>query len=72
MLGLSDLPVEVRSADGWSAFKLTEASDDYAGYVAEFSRLSPSIYQIVPQGLGAWIELNVEGGSQTRLEFASQ
>lgn len=72
VLGLSSLPVEVRSADGWSAFKLTEARDGYAGFVSEFVRLSPGVYQVVPQGLGAWIELNVDAGSRTRLEFASQ
>ncbi len=69
--GLEGLPVELRSADGWSAFKLTEAKEGYDGFVSEFVRLSPGIYQVVPEGLGTWIELTVSEGSQTQIEFAS-
>ena len=70
--GLEGLPVELRSADGWSAFKLTEAKEGYDGFVSEFVRLSPGIYQVVPEGLGTWIELTVSEGSQTQIEFASR
>jgi len=72
VLALEGLPVEVRSAGGWSAFKLTETKDGYDGFVSEFVRLSPGIYQVVPEGLGTWIELTVGEGSQTQIEFASR
>ena len=72
VLALEGLPVEVRSAGGWSAFKLTETRDGYDGFVSEFVRLSPGIYQVVPEGLGAWIELTISEGSQAWIEFASR
>ena len=70
--GLDGLPVEVKSAQGWSAFARTEAREGYEGFVVEFVRLAPGQYQVIPQGLKTWVELNLSKGSRTWLEFASQ
>jgi len=72
ILDTETLAVEMRSADGWSAFTLTEIKPELEGSVAEFVRLSPGVYQVVPQGLGAWIQMNVVKGSHTWVEFASR
>ena len=71
ILDTETLAVEMRSADGWSAFTLTEIRPELEGSVAEFVRLSPGTYQVVPQGLGAWVQLSVVKGSRAWVEFAS-
>ncbi len=72
ILDTETLAIEMRSADGWSAFTLTEIRPELEGSVAEFVRLSPGTYQVVPQGLGAWVQLNVVKGSRAWVEFASR
>jgi len=67
---LEGLPVEVKSADGWSVFALADQRDGYPALAARFERLAPGRYQVVPQGLGTWIELTVTKGSDTWMEFA--
>jgi hypothetical protein len=68
--GLKSLPVEVKSADGWSVFALADRRDGYPAFAARFERLAPGRYQVVPQGLGTWIELTVTKGSDTWMEFS--
>ncbi len=72
VLSPDTLAVEMRSAEGWSAFTLTEVIPEVEGSVAEFARLNPGVYQIVPQGLGAWVQLNVAQGAHIWVEFASR
>lgn len=72
VLSQKSLAVEMRSAEGWSAFSLTGTVPELEGGVAEFARLNPGVYQVVPQGLGAWVQLTVVPGARIWVEFASR
>jgi len=68
--GLRGLPVEIRSG-GWNSTALTGSKPECGAFCLEFGGLSPSIYTIIPGGLGATIDVAVEGGGLALIEFTS-
>jgi hypothetical protein len=68
--GLKGLPVEVKSVDGWSVFAVTDSRQGYSMFISRFDHLTPGRYQVIPQGLGTWIDLPVAKGTETWMEFS--
>ncbi len=60
----------MKSTDGWSVFAVTVSRDGFPAFVSRFDHLAPGRYQVIPQGLGTWIELAVIAGSETWMEFS--
>jgi hypothetical protein len=69
--GLRGLPVEIRSG-GWNATALTGSKPECGDTCLEFGGLSPSLYTIIPQGLGASVDVVVQEGGLALIEFTSQ
>ena len=59
--GMKGLPVDVR-AGGWTATAETGTKPECGDFCLEFGGLSPSLYTIAPRGLGASVDVVVEGG----------
>lgn len=69
--GMKGLPVEIK-AGGWSASALTGTKPECGDFCLEFGGLSASLYTITPQGLGASVDVVVEGGGLALIKFTSQ
>jgi len=68
VMGLSGLPVEIRSG-GWSATALTGSKPDCGEFCLEFGGLSGSTYTIIPEGLGISYVVTVDGEGSAAVEF---
>jgi hypothetical protein len=69
--GMKGLPVEVR-AGGWTATAVTGTKPECGDFCLEFGGLSPSLYTIMPSGLGASVDVAVGGGGLALVKFTSQ
>jgi hypothetical protein len=69
--GLKGLPVEIRSG-GWNAAADTGSKPECGDFCLEFGGLSPSLYTIIPRGLGASVDVAVGEGGLALIEFTSQ
>jgi hypothetical protein len=69
--GMKGLPVDVR-AGGWTATAVTGTKPECGDFCLEFGGLSPSLYTIMPRGLGASVDVAVEGGGLALVKFTSQ
>ena len=69
--GMKGLPVEVK-AGGWTATAVTGTKPECGDFCLEFGGLSPSLYTIMPRGLGASVDVVVEGGGLALVKFTSQ
>jgi len=69
--GMKGLPVEVR-AGGWTATAVTGTKPECGDFCLEFGGLSPSLYTIMPSGLGASVDVVVGGGGLALVKFTSQ
>jgi hypothetical protein len=69
--GMKGLPVEVK-AGGWTATAVTGTKAECGDFCLEFGGLSPSLYTIMPRGLGASVDVVVEGGGLALVKFTSQ
>ena len=69
--GMKGLPVDVRSG-GWTATAVTGTKPECGDFCLEFGGLSPSLYTIMPRGLGASVDVVVEGGGLALIRFTSQ
>ncbi len=67
--GMKGLPVDIRSG-GWTATALTGTKPECGDFCLEFGGLSPSLYTIVPRGLGASVDVVMEGGGLALVRFA--
>jgi hypothetical protein len=69
--GLKGLPVEIRSG-GWNSTALTGSKPECGDTCLEFGGLSPSIYTLIPRGLGASVDVAVQEGGLALIEFTKQ
>ena len=69
--GMKGLPVEVR-AGGWAATAVTGTKPECGDFCLEFGGLSPSLYNIIPRGLGASVDVVVERGGLALVKFTSR
>jgi hypothetical protein len=69
--GMKGLPVEVK-AGGWTATAVTGTKAECGDFCLEFGGLSPSLYTIMPRGLGSSVDVVVEGGGLALVKFTSQ
>jgi hypothetical protein len=69
--GMKGLPVNVR-AGGWNATTVTGTKPECGDFCLEFGGLGPSLYTIAPQGLGATVDVVVEGGGLALIKFTSR
>jgi hypothetical protein len=70
VLGAKGLPVEI-SSDGWNAVALTGTKPEYGPFACEFGGLWPGTYTVRPQGLGASVELTMDGQGLAIVEFTA-
>jgi hypothetical protein len=68
VLGAKGLPVEI-SSGGWNAIALTGTKPEYGPFACEFGGLWPGTYTVRPQGLGANVELTMDGQGLAIVEF---
>jgi hypothetical protein len=69
--GMKGLPVDVRSG-GWTATATTGTKPECGDFCLEFGGLAPSLYTITPRGLGASVDVTVEGGGVALIRFSSR
>jgi hypothetical protein len=69
--GMKGLPVDV-IAGGWKATAETGTKPECGDFCLEFGGLSPSLYTIAPRGLGASVDVVVEGGGLALVRFTSR
>ncbi|TKJ27572.1 MAG: hypothetical protein CEE40_13005 [Chloroflexi bacterium B3_Chlor] len=69
--GMKGLPVDVR-AGGWTATAVTGTKPECGDFCLEFGGLAPSLYTITPRGLGASVDVVVEGRGVALIRFTSQ
>jgi hypothetical protein len=69
--GMKGLPVDVK-AGGWMATAVTGTKPECGDFCLEFGGLSPSLYTIMPRGLGSSVDVVVEGGGLALVKFTSQ
>jgi len=70
VLGAKGLPVEI-SSSGWNAVALTGTKPEYGPFACEFGGLWPGTYTVRPQGLGASVELTMDGRGLAIVEFTA-
>jgi len=70
VLGAKRLPVEI-SSGGWNAVALTGTKPEYGPFACEFGGLWPGTYTVRPQGLGASVELTMDGRGLAIVEFTA-
>jgi hypothetical protein len=70
VLGAKGLPVEI-SSGGWNAVALTGTKPEYGPFACEFGGLWPGTYTVRPQGLGASVELTMDGQGLAIVEFTA-
>ena len=70
VLGAEGLPVEI-SSGGWNAVALTGTKPEYGPFACEFGGLWPGTYTVRPQGLGASVELTMDGRGLAIVEFTA-
>ena len=70
VLGAKGLPVEI-SSGGWNAVALTGTKPEYGPFACEFGGLWPGTYTVRPQGLGASVELTMDGRGLAIVEFTA-
>jgi len=70
VLGAKGLPVEI-SSGGWNAVALTGTKPEYGPFACEFGGLWPGTYTVRPQGLGASVELVMDGQGLAIVEFTA-
>jgi hypothetical protein len=70
VLGAEGLPVEI-SSGGWNAIALTSTKPEYGPFACEFGGLWPGTYTVSPQGLGASVELVMDGQGLAIVEFTA-
>jgi hypothetical protein len=68
--GATGLPVEI-SSGGWNAVALTGTKPEYGPFACEFGGLWPGTYTVRPQGLGASVELTMDGQGLAIVEFTA-
>jgi hypothetical protein len=68
VLGAEGLPVEI-SSGGWNAVALTGTKAEYGPFACEFGGLWPGTYSVKPQGLGASVEVTMDGRGLAIVEF---
>jgi hypothetical protein len=66
--GARGLPVEI-SSGSWNAIALTGTKPEYGPFACEFGGLWPGTYTVRPQGLGANVELTMDGQGLAIVEF---
>lgn len=69
--GMKGLPVDVKSG-GWMATAETGTKPECGDFCLEFGGLAPSLYTIMPRGLGATVDVVVESGGLALVEFTSR
>ncbi len=69
--GMKGLPVDVK-AGGWMATAETGTKPECGDFCLEFGGLAPSLYTIMPRGLGATVDVVVEGGGLALVQFTSK
>ena len=70
VLGAKGLPVEI-SSGGWNAVALTGTKPEYGPFACEFGGIWPGTYTVRPQGLGASVELTMDGRGLAIVEFTA-
>jgi hypothetical protein len=70
VLGAKGLPVEI-SSSGWNAVAMTGTKPEYGPFACEFGGLWPGTYTVRPQGLGASVELTMDGQGLAIVEFTA-
>jgi hypothetical protein len=68
--GAKGLPVEI-SSGGWNAVALTGTKPEYGPFACEFGGLWPGTYTVRLQGLGASVELTMDGQGLAVVEFTA-
>ena len=69
VLGKKNLTVKV-SSDGWEATGLTGTKPEYGEYAVEFAPFNQGTYTITPEGLGASLNVRLDGKCTAYVEFA--
>jgi hypothetical protein len=70
VLGAKGLPVEIGSGS-WNAVALTGTKPEHGPFACEFGGLWPGTYTVRPQGLGASVELTMDGRGLALIEFTA-
>jgi len=68
--GAKGLSVEI-SSDGWNAIALIGTKPEYGPFACEFGGLWPGTYTVRLQGLGASVELTMDGQGLAIVEFTA-
>jgi len=71
VIGRKDLPVTV-SAETWSTKGLTGSKPEYGEYACEFAPLGVGTFRITPEGLGVYLDVELDGNGETYVEFSQR